>query len=150
MTEMMGTFMNLIGAMRTLVLAISALTIVISALSVFNTLLAGVIERTNELTVMRAIGASRTQVFALLTAEALALTLVGSLLGIALAYAGGALVETAVRTYIPFAPNEALLSLDHGSIIQTFLVAAAVGVSAAIYPAWRASRLQPANVTRIG
>ena len=42
-------FLNLIGAVRTLVLAVAAVAIAVSALSVFNTLLAGIIERTTEL-----------------------------------------------------------------------------------------------------
>src|SRR6266850_7633380 len=63
MAEMMGTFLNLLGAVRTLVLAVAAIAIAVSALTVFNTLLAAVLERTRELAVLRAIGASRVQIF---------------------------------------------------------------------------------------
>ena len=59
LTEMMGTFLNLVGAVRTLLISIALVAVTISVLSVFNTMLAAVVERTDELSVMRALGASR-------------------------------------------------------------------------------------------
>src|SRR5262249_12109877 len=85
LTEMMGTFLNLVGAVRTLVLSIALVALAASVLGVFNTLLAAVVERTNELAVMRAVGASRTQIIGLITTESLLLTGVGSIAGIVLA-----------------------------------------------------------------
>jgi len=148
MTEMMGTFLNLLGAVRTLVLAIATIAIVVSALSVFNTLLAAVIERTNELAVMRAVGASRSQVFGLLLGESLLLTLLGAISGAALAFAFGPRIETLARSWLPFAPNEALLKISTTALWQCSLLALCVGALAAIYPAWRAARLQPALATK--
>ncbi len=144
MTEMMGAFLNLLGAVRTLVLALAAIAIAVSALSVFNTLLAAVIERTNELAVMRAIGASRAQVFALLVGESLLLTLCGTIIGAALAFAFGPHIEALAKNWIPFAPAETLLSISSAALVRCSLLALCVGASAAIYPAWRATRLQPA------
>ena len=46
LTEMMGTFLNLVGAARTLLIAIALVAVVISTLSVFNTMMAAVLERT--------------------------------------------------------------------------------------------------------
>lgn len=149
MTEMMGTFLNMIGAARTLVQAIAAIAVIVSALTVFNTLLAGVIERTNELTLMRALGASRGQVLGLLTAESLLLTVTGSILGLALALIGGPIIESVVKQFVPLAPKDALSAMSAGLVLRCVLTAAVVGLLAAIYPAWRANRLQPADVTRI-
>jgi len=148
MTEMMGTFLNLLGAVRTLVLAVAAITIVVSALSVFNTLLAGVIERTTELAVMRAIGASRAQVFLLLVSESLLLTLSGAGLGAALALLLGPRMEALAKTWVPLAPGGSLLTISAESLLRCALLVLCVGALAAIYPAWRASRLQPAIATK--
>src|SRR5258708_7017413 len=79
LTEMMGTFLNLVGAVRTLLFSIALVAVTVSVLSVFNTLLAAVVERSSELSVMRAIGASRLQVLGLITTEALLLTGAGSI-----------------------------------------------------------------------
>lgn len=148
MTEMMGTFLNLLGAMRTLVVALAAIAISVSALSVFNTLLAGVLERTNELTVLRAIGASRWQIVSLLIGEALLLTVAGALVGLALAFAGGPIIEAAAKRFIPFAHEKTALSFTFETVVWNFAIAALVGIAAAVYPAWRASRAQPASATK--
>ncbi len=148
MTEMMGTFLNLLGAVRTLVLAVAAIAIAISALTVFNTLLAGVIERTNELAIMRAIGASRTQVFALLVGESLLLALGGLIAGSALAFLAGPRIEALAKGWMPFAPTETLLRISADTLLRCSLLALTVGALAAVYPAWRAARLQPAIATK--
>jgi len=148
MTEMMGTFLNLIGAVRTLVLAVAAIALAASALTVFNTLLAAVVERSTELAVMRAIGASRGQVFAIIVGESLLLTLGGALAGVVLALAFGTQIEALVKQWLPFAPSEALLALSAAGVFRSGAVAIAVGVLAAVYPAWRAAQLQPAVATK--
>src|SRR5207237_9968045 len=69
LTEMMGTFLNLVGSVRILLQAISLLALAVSALGVFNTMFAAVLERRDELAMMRAVGASSSQVFQLVTFE---------------------------------------------------------------------------------
>src|SRR5205823_21061 len=82
LTEMMGAFLNLVGAVRALIMAIAIVALAISGLSIFNTLLASVLERTAELGVLRAVGASRSQVFGLLALEGLLLTAAGCAIGL--------------------------------------------------------------------
>jgi putative ABC transport system permease protein len=144
LTEMMGTFLNLLGAVRTLVVALAAVAVVVSALSIFNTLLGAVLERTNELVVMRAVGASRSQIFGLLVVESLLLTLIGNIAGAILAFALGPRVEALAGNWIPFAPGASLLALSWADVLRCGLLTLVVGVGAALYPAWRAARLQPA------
>ncbi len=149
MAEMMGTFLNLVGSVRTLVFAITVLALCISGLSVFNTMLSAVLERTRELGVLRAVGASRGQVFRLLAIEALLLTTIGSALGIVLALLAGRFVEMGVRLFVPLAPSETLLVLSREVIQQCFAVGIIVGLGAGLYPAWQASRLQPVEAIRV-
>jgi putative ABC transport system permease protein len=149
LAEMMGTFLNLVGAVRTLVLAIAIIAVTISALSVFNTMLSATLERTGELGVMRAVGASRGQVFRLLAIEAVLLTVLGSAMGLLLAVLAGRLVEATVRRFVPLAPAEALLTLTGDVAAQCFAVGIGVGLLAGLYPAWQASRLRPAQALRI-
>lgn len=148
MTEMLGAFLNLLGAVRTLVLAVAAIAIAVSALTVFNTLLAAVLERTNELAILRALGASRAQVFALLLGESLLLALGGALAGSALAFLGGPQLETFAKEWLPLAPSETLLCITSDVLLCCSLLALGVGALAAVYPAWRAAQLQPALATK--
>jgi putative ABC transport system permease protein len=148
LTEMMGTFLNLVGAVRTLLLSLALVAITVSVLGVFNTLLAAVVERTNELSVMRAIGASRFQIIGLITTEALLLTGAGSIAGIVLALFVGRGIESLVKQWVPLAPTEAILSLTGSILVGCLVVGVGVGLVASLYPAWRASRLQPAQVLK--
>lgn len=148
MTEMMGAFFNLVGAVRTLLLAIAIIAITISTLTVFNTMLASVIERTRELGMLRAVGASRPQLFQLLAIESLMLTLVGTLAGLALTVAVGPALESVVKRLVPLAPDGSLLSLTTWIAAECALIGLGVGLAAGIYPAWRASKMQPVEALR--
>jgi putative ABC transport system permease protein len=143
-TEMMGVFLNLVGAARTLMLALALIAVAVSVLSVLNTLLAGVVERTGEISVLRAIGASRSQVLSLISVEGLLLTAAGSAAGIALTLVAGHLFEDLARRFVPFAPNEPMMALTGSILWRSFALAAVVGLLGGLYPAWRASRLSPA------
>ena len=148
LTEMMGTFLNLVGAVRVLLLSISFLAVAISVLSVFNTLLSTVIERTSELSIMRAVGASRIQVIGLISTEALLLTSAGAIAGLLLAFGMGHGIENVARQFVTLAPAGSLLSPNVRIIIETTAVGAAVGVLGGLYPAWRAGRLHPAEALK--
>ena len=148
LTEMMGTFLNLVGAVRTLIMAIAIVALSVSGLSIFNTLLASVLERTAELGILRAVGASRAQVFGLLALEGLMLTATGSALGLVLAQAGGGWIEQAVRRFMPLAPDSALLTLTWSVLLQCAAIGIALGILAGLYPAWKASRLAPTQALR--
>ncbi len=149
LAEMLNTFLDLVGSVRTLVLAITILAVAISALSVFNTMLASVLERTNELGVLRAVGASRGQVFALLAGEAALLTGIGTAIGLLLALGAGHSVEMVVKQFLPFAPRESMLTLTGAVIAQCSAIGLAIGILAGLYPAIQASRLQPALALKV-
>jgi putative ABC transport system permease protein len=148
LTEMMGTFLNLVGAVRTLLFSIAFVAVVISVLSVFNTLLAAVVERTGELSIMRALGASRFQILSLITTEALLLTTLGTVAGIVLALLIGRGIENLVKELVPLAPGGSLLSPNASILIETALMGAVIGVLGGLYPAWRASKLHPAEALK--
>ncbi len=150
MAEMMGTFLNLLGAARSLVLSIAIVAIAVSLLSVFNTMMASVLERTRELGVLRALGLSRFRSFCLMAAEATLLGAVGGTLGIALAVVGGPFVERTVRPTVPLAPNHGLVPVTLVSAVYCLALSVIIGLGAGLYPAWRASRLRPAEAVREG
>lgn len=143
-TEMMGVFLNLVGSVRVLLNAIGTLALVVSALGVFNAVLAGVLERTEELVVMRALGASRRRVASLIAMESLALAAVGTGLGLILAAVAGRGLERVIGPRLPLGTAGLAWSLDAGIAVEAALVCGAIGLLAGLYPAWRAARLSPA------
>lgn len=148
MTEMMGTFLNMVGAARTLVLAIAIVAVAVSALSVFNVMMAAVLERIRELGVLRAVGMSRAAAFALMAMESVVLATLGGLLGFGLALLGGRAIERLVRPFLPLAPDAGLPALTPTAAAQCLVLIALVGLLAGLYPAWQASRLRPSEALR--
>ncbi len=150
LTEMMGTFLNLVGAVRTLVTAITLVAVIASALGVFNTLLASVVEQMPELSVMRAIGASRAQVFGLVALEALLLGSLGTLLGVLLAAASGGLIQGLVGSWVPLAPEGGLMVIGPPVLLSAAWLGLGVGLASGLVPAWQACRVPPARAMRAG
>jgi putative ABC transport system permease protein len=125
-----------IDKMLGLVTALLLLAVVVAILGIVNTLVLSVVERTRELGLMRAVGATRSQVRAVVRRESVLMSLLGAVTGVVLGGAAGVALSrsladsgvTAVR--VPFA-----------TLAIYMVVAAVVGVLAAIGPARRASRV---------
>jgi len=113
-----------------------ALAVLIAVLGIVNTLALSVLERTRELGLLRAIGLNRAQAMRMVTVEAVVISVFGALLGIVVGAGLGAAVVRALRDegFTSFA-------LPWASIGGYLLVAAVVGVVAAIAPAIRAARV---------
>ncbi len=148
LTEMMGTFLNLLGSVRTLLQSIAVLALAVALLTVLNTLLAAVVERTNELSLFRAIGASRFQVVRIISAESLLLTMGGTVAGLLFALVCRSWFEGIVKRFVPFAPNATLISIQPEHVGRALLLAAIVGILAGAFPAWKASRAHPAKAVK--
>ncbi|HEV2393707.1 MAG TPA: FtsX-like permease family protein [Verrucomicrobiae bacterium] len=148
LAEMMGTFLNLVGSVRTLLLSIALVALTVSVLGILNTLLAAVLERTRELAVMRAVGASRAQVVLLIVAEALLLSGMGSVAGIGLSLAAGQAIEHFLKQLMPLAPAQSLLAPTPRIFFECAALGVAAGLVGCLYPGWRAARLHPAEALR--
>ena len=148
MTEMMGTFLNLVGSVRTLMGSLAVLAILISGMAVLTTMLSSVLERTGEIGSLRAIGASRAQIFGLLALESAFMATLGSLIGLLLAWGGGSGIERVARSLVTLAPQGQLMALTGDIAAQGLGVGLVIGICAGAYPAWRASRLSPMEALR--
>jgi putative ABC transport system permease protein len=125
-----------VDKMLGLVTALLLLAVVVAILGIVNTLVLSVVERTRELGLMRAVGATRRQVRSVVRRESVLMSLLGALTGIALGTVAGvalsrAMVDSGVST----------VSVPVPTLVVYVLVAALVGVLAAIGPARRASRV---------
>ena len=118
--------------------AIVIIAIIVSLLGVINTLAMSVIERTREIGVLRALGASRWQIRATMVDESLMITIAGAVVGVL----GGTLIGYAWLRGV----DEVLPGLTFhfpGPIVVAVAIASVVlGVLAAIWPARRAARLK--------
>jgi putative ABC transport system permease protein len=120
----------------TMVQILLALAILIAVLGVVNTLALSVLERTRELGLLRAIGLGRGQTMRMVTVEAVVISVFGALLGVAV---GAGLGTAVVRALNGDGVTDLVLPWTR---MGTYLVlAAVVGVIAAVAPAIRAARL---------
>ncbi len=120
-----------------LVFALLALTLLIGFVGILNTLLLSIIERTREIGLLRAVGTTRSQLSAMISWEAVIVSVFGASLGVAL----GIFFGWAVIASLQADDVEILLSIPQSWLGTTVLAAALAGIVASVYPAFRASRL---------
>ncbi|OFW75314.1 MAG: hypothetical protein A2Y55_13250 [Actinobacteria bacterium RBG_16_68_12] len=124
-------------------LAVSTLAVVLGAIAVMNTMIMAVFERTREFGILRAVGWRGSRIMRLVLTEALLLCLVAAFIGTALGVLAtrGVMLIEAVQGFL-----EPTYSLD--VFLRAVLIASAVGVVGALYPAYRAVRLSPMEALR--
>jgi putative ABC transport system permease protein len=150
MAEVKGTILNLISSARVLASSVAVIAIFIAAIGVLNTILMSVFERTREIGVMKAIGASAMDIFKLIWAETILVCASGGILGGVLAFLGSGVVEYVLKKILPYAPSGRLVLIKLPLLITAFLGAVVLGIIAGVYPAWRASSMRPVEAIRTG
>ena len=139
-SDLISIFGDILSAMTIFLSAIAFISLVVGGIGIMNIMLVSVTERTREIGLRKAVGAKRRNVLGQFLIEAVTLALIGGLLGIALG-AGGAVAATS------FIDNfSAVVGLD--AIAIAILFSMAVGLFFGIYPAYRASRLNPIDALR--
>jgi ABC-type antimicrobial peptide transport system permease subunit len=117
----------------------AAISLLVGGIGIMNIMLVSVTERTREIGIRRAVGARAGDVLRQFLAEAIALSVIGGLAGIAL----GAVASGVIAQMLKWST-----SVSPASIALSFAVAAAVGVFFGYYPARQASRLDPIDSLR--
>jgi ABC-type lipoprotein export system ATPase subunit/ABC-type antimicrobial peptide transport system permease subunit len=131
--------------------SVGGLALLVAALGVANTMMMAIYERTREIGVLKALGASRAEIRALFTVEAALIGLIGGFFGLIFGTLLGRLVDWIAHRYLI---NEGVTGVGDLSIVPAWLAigalifAALIGLLAGLYPAARAARLDPVAALR--
>jgi putative ABC transport system permease protein len=120
---------------------IAGISLLVGGLGITNIMLASITERIREIGIRRAIGARRGDIFTQILIEALALALLGGMIGIAVGFG-------LVQLLILMAPSENSPIISLSSILISIGFALVVGIIAGLYPAFKASQLSPIQALR--
>jgi putative ABC transport system permease protein len=126
-------------ALTIVMLLIAAVTLVVSGLGIMNIMLATVMDRTREIGIRKAVGATRSEIGLQFLAEALMISLAGGTVGIV----AGLSLPVSIRLLTSYD-----LPISGMSILLGLVVCSTVGITAGTVPAIRAARMDPVDSLR--
>jgi ABC-type antimicrobial peptide transport system permease subunit len=122
---------------------IAVMALIVGGLGMANTMVMSVLERTREIGVLRALGWRKRRVLWMIVRESVALSLLGSSVGIVVGFLLGVLLNR-----VPAIEGFLRLRYSVGLFAQAIGTALILGAVGGAYPAWRASQLQPIEALR--
>jgi putative ABC transport system permease protein len=141
-TELLDTATEVERSLQVLVVSIALISLVVGGIGIMNIMLVSVTERTREIGIRKAIGAKRLDILWQFLIESFVVTMFGGVLGV---IAGVGATEFAERFEIG---GDNPYTVTPLWVLVGLIVAGLTGVVAGVYPAWRASRLDPIEALR--
>jgi len=137
--SLLDVYNQLTGATALVLTSISFVALMIGGIGVMNIMLVSVTERTKEIGVRKAVGATRLNILSQFLIEAVVLTAIGGLAGLAV----GEVASLLMNKYSPLPAYVPLWAIGVGVGIS-----ASVGIVFGLWPAWKAARLNPIDALR--
>lgn len=134
-----GIYRSITGGLYAAMFVVGAISLIVGGIGIMNIMLVSVSERTREIGIRKAIGATKGNIMVQFVVESIVLTIIGGLFGVALGFFLAWLVD--LLTPVPARIQMWSLSLGVGFSF-------ACGFFFGLYPAWRASKLNPIEALR--
>jgi putative ABC transport system permease protein len=138
-SAILETSQSVTGTLTALLGGVAVVSLIVGGIGIMNIMIVSVTERTREIGIRKAVGATGQDIMLQFLAESMVVSILGGLLGIGLGYAIAKIVGVTLGWNTVVRPHAVLLS---------FLVAAGIGVFFGIYPAKKAAELHPIDALR--
>jgi putative ABC transport system permease protein len=136
-SEILSTVNQIFGIINAVLVAIGSISLLVGGIGIMNIMYATVTERTKEIGIRRAIGATQKDVLLQFLTESLILSILGGVIGLILA----TLIVLVIRLFFP-------ASINFLSVIITFMISSCIGIFFGVFPARRAAKLPPIEAIR--
>ena len=137
--SMMSTINQVLGTFTAFIGAVAAISLLVGGIGVMNIMLVSVTERTREIGIRKAIGATTNAILFQFLTESVILSLIGGLIGMTL----GIVAAQVIGSFVSITPSVSILV-----VLETILFSSAVGIFFGIYPARKAAKLNPIDALR--
>ncbi|MCL2526438.1 MAG: ABC transporter permease [Coriobacteriia bacterium] len=137
--QMLNVMGSIMGMLTTMLAGLASISLLVGGIGIMNIMLVSVSERTREIGIRKAIGARTYDIMSQFVIESVLLSVLGGLVGIALGALGSWTIAS--TTAIPSAVSLWSVGLAFGFSL-------AVGIFFGVYPAWKASKLDPIEALR--
>ncbi len=137
--QLVNTTGDLFKSLTTFTAAVASISLLVGGIGVMNIMFVTVTERTREIGIRKAVGATKTQILMQFLVESLVITLTGGIIGIALSF---------VMSYIIRSQTSIQPALDPFVILLAFGVSVLVGVIFGTWPAIHAARKEPTDALK--
>ena len=138
-TDLLDTLSSVTQTLTIFLGAIAGISLLVGGIGIMNIMLVSVTERTKEIGLRKAVGATRNQILSQFLIETLTLSILGGIIGI--------LFGVTIALLFTFS-GLITASISAGSIVLAFTFALAIGVFFGLYPAYRAANLHPMEALR--
>lgn len=136
-SEILSTIDQIFRVINSILLAIGSISLLVGGIGIMNIMYATVTERTKEIGIRRAVGATQKDILLQFLTESLMLSVFGGVLGLILA----TIIVLIIRIFFP-------ASVNLFAVIITITISSAIGIFFGVFPARRAAKLPPIEAIR--
>jgi putative ABC transport system permease protein len=148
MTSVLETVQSIIGILQLVLVAIASIALVVASIGIMNTMLTSVMERTREIGIMKAIGATNKDIMSIFIIEGILLSSIGGIFGIILGVFGSQGLTMILNSFMMMGGSGLAPVITIMSVVLAVAVSIIVGVLSSLYPAWKAARMSPIEAVR--
>ncbi|MCX6665322.1 MAG: ABC transporter permease [Euryarchaeota archaeon] len=149
MTSILETVQTILTLVQLVLIAIASIALVVASIGIMNTMMTSVMERTREIGIMKAIGATNKDIMSIFIIEGMLVSTIGGIFGIIMGVFGSQALSLILSSFFSSMSGTQLVPIiTLMSVVLAVAVSLIVGVLSSLYPAWKAARMSPIEAVR--